>query len=500
MFNRSIKIMKNTSIALICFLFLLSPLFAQNELYNDGAQITVESGALIRVEGEVKNAAGTLNNEGEIRLHGDWTNTASYRADQSGLVKFDGSNPANISGNMSGLNDFFYLTIDKTGSNKVVNLNTDVEVDQTLHFASGRLVTGSHDLFITRANVNALTGHPVAGSAVDDRYVQGYLKRAVSSGSNAWYAFPVGDAPNGLGLQLIRANFDQLGGTQTLTAFFQGSNNAASNLSECGTTYFCALNGHGRWMLLPDQTGATYNLLATPRNFNSACGTGAYTLLKGNQLEGDPCVAYTGILDGNNGTEVPRRNLTSFSPVTVAGSGGLLPVEWLSFDGEALDSRVRLEWITEHEINNEYFEVERSADGQDFYPLGQVAAEGGPELLTPYEYYDEAPLAGISYYRLRQVDIDGQYSFSHVVEVNFEQLAYFVWPNPCKGFFQLRTPDELAAYQLELYSLPGQLVLKQSFGPGLQRIAVGHLPEAPYFYRLLQSGKQVGQGKLIKME
>ncbi|HLI94180.1 MAG TPA: T9SS type A sorting domain-containing protein, partial [Puia sp.] len=94
-----------------------------------------------------------------------------------------------------------------------------------------------------------------------------------------------------------------------------------------------------------------------------------------------------------------------------------LPVDFVSFSATRGNGTVQLVWNTTNEINNSHFEIERSANGTSWEAIGDVAA-GTPSLDHSYTYTDEAAPAAQAQYRIRQVDIDGNYQYSKVVVVD----------------------------------------------------------------------------------
>ena len=107
-----------------------------------------------------------------------------------------------------------------------------------------------------------------------------------------------------------------------------------------------------------------------------------------------------------------------------------LPVEWLYFNALATTAGVQLAWATASEINNDYFTLERSADGQSWELLAQVKGKGNTLELSVYEFWDKNPLQGLNYYRLKQVDFDGKFEFAPIQVVFWrpEQFALAVYP------------------------------------------------------------------------
>jgi hypothetical protein len=127
--------------------------------------------------------------------------------------------------------------------------------------------------------------------------------------------------------------------------------------------------------------------------------------------------------------------VTSFSDASALDGNEILPVSLLNFtavhDG---DKGVKLSWTTSMEENNDYFTIERSADGRHFNGILEVAGSGNYEGLKDYVVYDRAPLFGTSYYRLRQTDYDGTSETFHMIQVrNIFAHTLQVVPNPVTG-------------------------------------------------------------------
>ncbi|AII52277.1 T9SS type A sorting domain-containing protein [Hymenobacter sp. APR13] len=139
-----------------------------------------------------------------------------------------------------------------------------------------------------------------------------------------------------------------------------------------------------------------------------------------------------------------RTGITSFSPFGVSSRpGGVLPVTLTAFAATRTPKAVRCDWKTASELNNDYFVVERSANGREFEGIGTVAGRGTTSQASSYSYLDQQPLDGLAYYRLRQTDLDGTYHYSPIVAVTgcttcadvLQTLA--LAPNPSTGIFRV---------------------------------------------------------------
>lgn len=116
--------------------------------------------------------------------------------------------------------------------------------------------------------------------------------------------------------------------------------------------------------------------------------------------------------------------------------GCILPVELSEFNAVAENNeRVDVSWTTASEDNNDFFTVERSKDGETFEEVGTVDGAGTTQTTQKYVFIDRAPFSGVSYYRLKQTDFDGMFSYSKVetvmMETAFNEVS--IYPNPVKG-------------------------------------------------------------------
>jgi len=142
-------------------------------------------------------------------------------------------------------------------------------------------------------------------------------------------------------------------------------------------------------------------------------------------------------------TPAAGTRITGASPVSTASTGVLinfgiqystLPVTLVSFTAAKQDKIVLLNWVTVTEMDNDHFVIERSRDGINWQTINQVPTKGNGNNLQYYTDKDIAPLPGINFYRLKQVDIDGKFTFSNVVTINMSQheskTNLVVAPNP----------------------------------------------------------------------
>ena len=109
-----------------------------------------------------------------------------------------------------------------------------------------------------------------------------------------------------------------------------------------------------------------------------------------------------------------------------------LPVELISFKAQSTNNQIEIAWETAWERIASHFEVQRSTNLQEFSTLKTVLANGNTRERSSYIFIDESPLVGINYYRLRQIDLDGQFMHSKIItaQLNTETPQIFIHQNP----------------------------------------------------------------------
>ncbi|MEM9837253.1 MAG: T9SS type A sorting domain-containing protein, partial [Bacteroidota bacterium] len=109
-------------------------------------------------------------------------------------------------------------------------------------------------------------------------------------------------------------------------------------------------------------------------------------------------------------------------------------IDLITFTARLYEDAVQLEWITAAEESNEGFEVEHSIDGRTFRAISQLSGYGTTNERHTYHVTHASPLKGVNYYRLKQIDFDGSYSYSEIETVLYEekqkQDQVIAYPNP----------------------------------------------------------------------
>ncbi|GAB4500087.1 MAG: hypothetical protein OHK0019_38010 [Saprospiraceae bacterium] len=181
-------------------------------------------------------------------------------------------------------------------------------------------------------------------------------------------------------------------------------------------------------------------------------------------------------------------------------ANSVLPIILVEFKA-TYNNSVLLTWRTATETSNDFFSIERSADGRNFTETGRMPGSGTTAEPQDYRFTDDSPLPGLNYYRLRQVDFDGQFSYSKVVSVRVSEASGIrLYPSPATDVLNLQWEKPAAENTVwEIFDLAGRLLQSGEFlaeNPDF-KINVAALPEGIYHLRL-SAGQSVSTLRFLK--
>jgi len=185
-----------------------------------------------------------------------------------------------------------------------------------------------------------------------------------------------------------------------------------------------------------------------------------------------------------------------------------LPITLLSFTATKQGSDALIQWSTETELNSNYVDVERSTNATDFDKVGSVTASGNTNTVQNYQYSDPLNgLSGIVYYRLKEVDIDGQVNYSKIIALHLDGSSvsanFSVYPNPfISGVKIIATSDKVQEGTVHIFNISGQKVMSQSVtlqqGQNVLPFSnLSNLQSGVYIVQLITNNNTISQ-KIIK--
>jgi len=429
-------------------------MFISSGVFNSGASNIIEVAGTVTVNGGTYNgetsgsdtfgaltvSSGTFNlgSGGSVSIEGDITFSGGTFNGGTGAAKIvlDGSSNQNITGTFTGASKIRNLEINNTSGATMLG---SVTVDNSLTLTNGLITTGSNTLLLN----SGATITPANGTST--KYVNGKLSKVLANVGDD-FVFPVGKSGK-WGYAGVY-NVTTGGLTWDVEYFATGATNEAlvnnftpTNTSITGVT-------QSEYWKISDSGSSQANIALS---WNSESNVSA---IQSEREKLEVMVWNDGISTWDNKgggsfssghTQIEgsflSTSLIQFSEnIITLGSSDInnpLPVELLYFTGKANTEDVVLLWATASEKNNDYFEVQRSTDAEEFETIGKVFGNGNSLIQNDYNFVDENPQPGTSYYRLKQVDYNGASEIHKTVAVYYERgygnslnKDISIYPNP----------------------------------------------------------------------
>ncbi len=495
---------------ILIVLFCLFVSFASAQgLTNDGAVITITTGAFVNIIGTDGNFLnkdngsniGTLTLSGIMDIKGDWTNNSSgnvLTSGSTGTVTLTGTTQQEIKGNTA--TNFYNLLLANTyGTSPQISMlvNTNVHHELTIPATNN---IGCNDTALTLAlgKDAANTGElkPNNGITYSGGYlIGGSMKRWYSATTNSGHTglFPLGVVDGQLYNRYLKVEYTTAPTTGgTLRAYWKpdpmlwntawlgaGSPPYIPSVSGCPGFEITSLCDKGYWQANARDglTGGAYTISLRGDGLPNAAYSSCYlTALKASYntpgLEGNWNVNGTHVAPtgGLANPLVVRTGAIGFSKWGLAGGGDPypLPVELIDYKARCVTNGVKLEWTTASETNNDYFNIERSYDASNWSVIAQIQGAGNSNQILSYSYTDEIAANTTTYYRLKQTDFDGQHEYFAPVSINCntdnENMTISVFPNPFKEIINLEiTNFAYPQAQIRIYDVIGNIISTEDF-------------------------------------
>jgi hypothetical protein len=348
-------------------------------------------------------------------------------------VIFTGANTQTVNGSTA----FYNMGLSKSGGRVVLNGTGSTTVNNAFTFTTGYMITSA---------TNPLIFAPAATwtGASEQSFVAGPMRRNVATGGS--FQFPSGGFNTLAPINRYRpARLDNTSAADTWTGEYVADNPSTGGFNPLtfNTVNLGDVSVHEYWLISRTGTAASDLTLSYDVGSYKPPKIGIVPNLRVVRWTGTrwdfPPGATSFLQDGTDiaGT-VTVSTVTNFSPFTLGSIDQFtpLPLQWIDFTAQRTSTGVALHWVTEKEHNASHFEIERSEDGRTFTQLGTVQALNS-EGKNEYDFLDKkASMQTSYYYRIRQVDLNQQSTYSNVLpvlEITDEQNAKSRWavtPNP----------------------------------------------------------------------
>jgi len=452
--------------------------------------LTIQSGATADVTTSNRNITMSGNNasfynNGTINL-------------RSNTVSFTGNDNQVIGGSTA--TTFYNLTVNKSGGSELT-LAKSATVSNTLTLTNGYVGTTANRLLTLTA------GSSVSGGSVNS-FVRGPVKKI----GNTAFTFPLGKNTRWARLAI---GAPATATTEFTAEYFEAAYSDVTSLNSPITQ----VSAKEYWILNRAVTtdAATVQLFwedAAWSGINSCAANGNLVVARYNGTKWDShgSPSASGSCSGSSAGTITSSSVSNFSPFTFGSKTVMsnpLPVSWLNFEATPKTKQVLLNWATGSEINSSKFYIQRSLDGITFTTIDSLNASGYAISATHYNGIDNNPHQGLNFYRIKQTDIDGAYTYSRIAVVDYAYYeaghsisASILYPNPTIGNVNLAVTSSIhQKAQLTVFGLDGRLYINKeiTLESGNNQLIIDSEVFAQGIYLInLQVTGQVINHKLVK--
>lgn len=445
-----------------------------------------------------------ISNQSPLYLGGDIvrsTNYGSFISKNGGELILNGSSQQSIPGSSttSGTEgDMFSIekiTFSNTSSVPVI-VENDLLFTETLNLTTGNISFINGAMMIVGPNAT------IQGAS-ENAYIEGPIKKIGSTGSDG-FLFPVGDATTYAPMRISSVT----SATSEYIARFDGDpppfGENKVNVDE--------VTGNQSWFLEP--APGSDSVFVT-LYWDDATAMGA-------TLEEELIVVSLDETDhwtnkGNTDVSLTSPGYVSsimlgdpppfgeFQLTLGLAPEGSLPVALTNFGAVLQKDKVYIQWHTSSEIDASHFVLERSSDKENFSAIYTTNSTGAEELSMKYSTIDQAPVEGKNYYRLKMVDLDGSFEYSHIEVVQFKvNDAILIYPNPVSDMLQIEGGNSSGSKTFEVYDRNGLLLYQGiiNFEDGKFEISVDEINvniPGTYFIRIID-GTESHVVKFLKVK
>lgn len=471
---------------------------------QNGAVVTVQPGTQVTVLGGVTLATGsTLTNNGTITVKGntisgtgDWADNTTGGYQGTGTLVFNHTGVQTI----TSTNTIERIEVNNGGLNLGSNISSN-----KWYLVNGPVNTGAFRAIALNTSPAAIEAG-AGNTNFANSWINGNLRRYINPATENSYTFPVGNGTQHNLAEMDNLTASPLTNITYIDAFFAPKVGTDDGLaaSERGVVYSSIHDG-GVWHLVPDAepTGGRYDLKLYLNGFGGLTDN-RFTILRrpeGSVNAAEWRVPPGSIVEPDDGDGrlvahgyARRNNISTFSEFAIGILSASLPVTLARFDAKrSTRTTVLVTWETETEQNNKGFYIERRLDNETTFDtkgfVASQAPDGNSTLPLNYSYNDANSYTGISYYRLRQVDLDNRAHYSLIKAVDgsgTSTISVLIMPNPSHGQFKIRMEGIDESKQAIITDITGKTVQRLVVN-GTQEVNVHGLSAGTYVLTILNA-------------
>jgi hypothetical protein len=189
----------------------------------------------------------------------------------------------------------------------------------------------------------------------------------------------------------------------------------------------------------------------------------------------------------------------------ICSDSSVLPIGLLNFSGLNEHSYNSFSWSTSTEINNDYFTLEKAIDAVNFEDIVKINGAGNSNTPLLYSIIDYHPTEGLSYYRLKQTDVDGKYTYSKLIAIDVynqptEDFSIYPTPFSTSATIAINDVSQLNNVELKIYNVLGEEMMTTSITKQITTFDTSNLSTGIYFYQITDNNKTIQSGKLIAQQ
>jgi hypothetical protein len=277
---------------------------------------------------------------------------------------------------------------------------------------------------------------------------------------------------------------------------FSDTVRATFHLKACGSQSSIGTGTYSAGCSGTSSTNATFIGMST---YNNSCNLISNNISVGHCAGAVPGDIMTVCFDLNTSSACDPIIICPmlFCNTSICSTG--LPVELTSFEVTCEENNSKLSWTTSSEINNDYFVIEKSYDGLLFEKIGTKKGFGNSSVVIDYSFKDDDVKSGLSYYRLKQIDFNGEYSYSNIRVSKCSSNSFNVYPNPATNTLNFdweNLNDEVV--DILITNTMGKVIMNKRINKTLASINIERLKKGLYQIQIIETNNNRSTLKFIK--